>query len=66
MRRQGLKPGFGFLSKEAGFDVSEALIPYSPSEPYFRVILAGVLNTLWLSVVCILCSTVIGVLFGTA
>ena len=60
----GAKPGLGFLSKEAGFDVSEALIPYSPSEPYFRVIIAGVLNTLWLSVVCILCSTVIGVLFG--
>ena len=60
----GAKPGFGFLSKEAGFDVSEALIPYSPSEPYFRVIIAGVLNTLWLSVVCILCSTIIGVLFG--
>lgn len=60
----GATPGFGFLFQEAGFDISESLIPYSSSDTYLQVIFAGVLNTILLAVVCIFCSTLIGIGFG--
>ena len=64
MSAAGVKPGFGFLVQEAGFDVSEALIPYQVGDSYTRVILAGLTNTLFLASVCLVLATVIGVLFG--
>ncbi|WP_319533055.1 ABC transporter permease subunit [uncultured Cohaesibacter sp.] len=60
----GASPGFGFLFQEAGFDVSESWIPYSPSDSYLKVIVSGVFNTIWLAAACILCATFIGVCFG--
>ncbi len=60
----GIKINFGFLSGEAGFDVNESLISYSASDSYARVLLVGLLNTLQLSFVCIIASTVIGVVMG--
>jgi len=60
----GIKLSFDFLSSEAGFDVNESLISYSASDSYARVLLVGFLNTLELSLVCIIGSTVIGVLMG--
>ena len=64
MQASGIGPGFGFLWQAAGFDVSETLIPYSPNDPYVRVIVTGVVNTLFLSLVCLILSTVVGVIFG--
>ena len=60
----GIRLSFGFLSGEAGFDVNESLIAYSASDSYARVLLVGFLNTLELSFVCILGSTLIGVIMG--
>src|SRR3979411_1786331 len=54
--------GFGFLLNTAGFDVSQSLIPYSGSDPYTRVFLVGLLNTLLVSVIGIFFATVIGFL----
>ena len=64
MKAAGASPGFEFLTREAGFDISESFIAYSPDDPYYRVIFAGVLNTIWLAVVCIVLSTIIGIVFG--
>jgi len=64
MTSAGIRPGFGFLNQGAGFDLSEALVAYEPSDSYASAILAGVLNTLFLSVVCLVLSTLIGVVFG--
>lgn len=60
----GIRLSFGFLSGEAGFDVNESLIAYSASDSYARVLLVGFLNTLELSFLCIVGSTVIGVVMG--
>ena len=60
----GIRIDFGFLSGEAGFDVNESLISYSATDSYARVLLVGLLNTLQLSVVCIVASTLIGVVMG--
>jgi general L-amino acid transport system permease protein len=60
LQSQHITSGFGFLSNTAGFDVSQALIPYSGSDTYTRVFLVGLLNTLLVSVVGIFFATMIG------
>jgi general L-amino acid transport system permease protein len=62
LQSQRIASGFGFLSNTAGFDVSQALIPYSGSDTYTRVFLVGLLNTLLVSVIGIFFATVIGFL----
>jgi general L-amino acid transport system permease protein len=60
LESQRIATGFGFLGNNAGFDVSMTLIPYSGSDPYSRVFLVGLLNTLLVSVLGIIFATVIG------
>src|SRR5258708_27937152 len=60
LQSQHITSGFGFLKNTAGFDVSQSLIPYSGSDPYTRVFLVGLLNTLLVSVIGIVFATVIG------
>ncbi len=60
----GIRLSFGFLTGEAGFDVNESLIAYSASDSYARVLLVGFLNTVELSILCIIGSTLIGILMG--
>src|ERR1700710_1953640 len=64
LESQRITSGFGFLLNTAGFDVSQALIPYSGSDPYTRVFLVGLLNTLLVSVIGIFFATVIGFLIA--
>src|SRR5712664_1867900 len=60
LQAQRITAGFGFLKNTAGFDVSQSLIPYSGSDPYTRVFLVGLLNTLLVSVIGIVFATMIG------
>src|SRR4051795_11080288 len=62
LQSQRITAGFGFLANNAGFDVSQSLIPYSGSDPYTRVFLVGLLNTLLVSVIGIFFATLIGFL----
>jgi general L-amino acid transport system permease protein len=62
LQSQRITSGFGFLSHNAGFDVSQSLIPYTGSDTYTRVFLVGLLNTLLVSVIGIFFATVIGFL----
>src|SRR5437764_12206009 len=62
LESQRITSGFGFLANTAGFDVSQNLIPYSGSDPYTRVFLVGLLNTLLVSIIGIFFATVIGFL----
>jgi general L-amino acid transport system permease protein len=62
LETQRITSGFGFLANTAGFDVSQNLIPYSGSDPYTRVLLVGLLNTLVVSIIGIFFATVIGFL----
>ncbi len=56
--------GFGFLWREAGLPIGESLIPYSPTDTYFRALLIGVLNTLKVAVIGIILATIIGTVVG--
>ena len=66
LARQGITLGFGFLENAAGFDLGESLIPYSNSDTFARALLAGLLNTLLVSVLGIVFSTVLGIAVGIA
>lgn len=58
--------GYGFLQREAAFDISESVIQYSPADTYLRVLAAGLLNTLKVSFIGIILATFIGTMFGIA
>jgi general L-amino acid transport system permease protein len=64
LQAQRITSGFGFLANTAGFDVSQSLIPYSGSDPYTRVFLVGLLNTLLVAIIGIFFATVIGFIVG--
>ena len=66
MERQGIATGFGFLSREAGFEISLALIPYTPADTYGRALLIGLLNTLVVSAIGCVLTTIFGVVLGIA
>jgi len=62
----GVAIDFGFLTREAGFDVSEQLIAYTPKDSYARVLLVGLLNTLLLAATTLALSTAVGLAVGVA
>jgi len=66
MQQLGIKFGFGFLGNAASFDISESLIPYESSDPYSRVLLAGLLNSLRVIILAIALTTGLGIAGGIA
>ncbi len=66
LRRQNIASGFGFLNRPAGFDVSQALIPYSHASTNARVFWVGLGNTLLVAVLGVALATVLGVALGIA
>lgn len=63
---RNISSGFGFLGREAGFAIGESPIAYTPADTYGRAIVVGLLNTLRVSVVCIVAATLLGTLLGMA
>lgn len=66
LNSEGIAIDFGFLSQESGFDVNESLLPYTASDSYGDALMVGLVNTLHLTFVCIVLSTVIGLAIGFA
>src|SRR5579872_1750573 len=64
LRHQGIAGGFDFLTREAGFEISPALIPYTPADSYGKALLVGLLNTGLVSMVAIVFATILGVVIG--
>ena len=61
----GLTLNLDFLKNEAGFDISEG-IEYTPSDTYLKAFWVGVVNTLKVSLVGIVCATILGLVVGIA
>ncbi|HSS63499.1 MAG TPA: ABC transporter permease subunit, partial [Gammaproteobacteria bacterium] len=61
-----IRTGFGFLDREAGFNIGESVISYQPADSYFRAFMVGVLNTLRVSLLGIVLATIIGTIIGIA
>ncbi len=66
MSQRGMAAGFDFLGASAGFTVSFTLIPYQPSDSYWRVFQVGMANTLLVAAIASLLATAIGLVVGLA
>ncbi|HEX5943138.1 MAG TPA: ABC transporter permease subunit, partial [Anaerolineales bacterium] len=66
LARQGLTMGYGFMKNPASFGIGESFIPYDPSNTYARALLVGLVNTLVVSALGIVLTTIVGVLAGVA
>jgi general L-amino acid transport system permease protein len=64
LQRQKIASGFHYLEREAGFEIGDTMIEYSPASTYARAIWVGALNTLRVAVLGIFLSTILGTLVG--
>src|SRR5258708_33610878 len=64
LERQKIAAGCSYLDGEAGCEIGDSMIAYSPSDTYARAILVGGLNTLRVAVVGIVLATILGTLIG--
>ena len=66
LKRQSIATGFGFLAKEASFEIGESLIPYSAADLYIKALLVGVLNTIKVAFIGIVLTIILGTFMGIA
>ncbi|MBO6539186.1 MAG: amino acid ABC transporter permease [Rhizobiaceae bacterium] len=67
LRAANIASGFGFLSRNAGFAISQSLLEYDQATSTFgRVFVVGLINTLLISIVGIVIATVLGFVVGIA
>jgi general L-amino acid transport system permease protein len=64
LQRLGVKTGFGFLERPAGFDISQTLISYGEHSTYLTAFVVALLNTLLVFALASLLATVLGFLIG--
>ncbi len=64
LRKLNQNFGFDFLGKASGFDLSTSLIPYSSNSSYSTALIAGFWNTVLVSILGMIVSTVIGFIVG--
>ena len=65
LRGLGLTLNLDFLNDEAGFGIAEG-IAYEPSDTYLRAFWVGVVNTIRVSIIGIVCATILGLVVGIA
>ena len=63
-RRLNLTFGYNFLSRPASFGIANSPIAYRPTDPYTRVLLIGLLNSLRVMSFGIIFATIIGITVG--
>jgi general L-amino acid transport system permease protein len=66
LQKQKIATGFGFLHKEASFEIGESLIPYSAANTYAHALLVGALNTVKVAAIGILFTIILGTIIGMA
>src|SRR4029079_16069570 len=64
LERQKIASGFSYLDREAGFEIGDSMIAYSPADTYGRAILVGALNTLRVAILGIILATILGTMIG--
>ncbi len=64
--QRGITTGFAFLHQKAGFGIIQTLIPYTENSTYGRTFIVGLLNTVLVSVLGIICATILGFIVGVA
>ena len=65
LEERRIASGFGFLGREAGFEIGEsAFLRYDASDSYFRALVVGLTNTLAVAIVGIVLATILGTFIG--
>jgi general L-amino acid transport system permease protein len=64
LERQSIATGFGFMEKEAGFEIGESVVEYSAADTYADALLVGALNTIKVSFIGIILTTILGTIIG--
>jgi len=65
LQARGMDSGFGFMGDEAGFDTDFKLVAYEAGVgTYGDIFLIGILNTLYISFLAIIASTILGFTIG--
>jgi len=64
LARLGVPISFGFLGNVAGFPVSMSLIPLDLDSTNASVLVAGILNTVFASVIIVVVATILGFIIG--
>ena len=65
LKNLNLELSMNFIENEAGFFISEG-IDYNPSDTYLKAFWVGVMNTVRVSFIGIVCATLLGLFFGIA
>lgn len=66
LKAQNVASGFDFLSRTAGFDVSQSLVPYTSKSSYAQAFWVGLSNTLLVAALGIVFATLLGFALGIA
>lgn len=66
LAKQGISLSWSFLKSVSGFDIAEKLFPYDRSSTYWEAYKIGLLNTLSVSIIGIVFSTIFGIILGVA
>lgn len=66
MRAQGITAGYGFLFQSTGWDINFSLLPYTPNDPYWKVLAIGMVNTLFLGSISLALATIVGMVVAAA
>ena len=66
LAKQNIATGFDFLSRPAGFVITEAAIAFEPTDTVGRAILVGVANTVKVSLLAAFFGTLLGLAVGIA
>jgi general L-amino acid transport system permease protein len=62
---RNIASGFGFLGREAGFEIGEsAFLSYDAADTYLRALLVGLTNTFKVAVIGVVLATVLGTVIG--
>ena len=61
---KGKQFDYTFLGSRAGYDITQALIPYTNDSSHFRALLVGLMNTLVLAFIGCILATIVGVTAG--
>jgi general L-amino acid transport system permease protein len=57
---------YDFMDSEAGFDISDIMLEYTNTDPYWRAFYLGVLNTLKVGILGVILTTIVGTVVGIA
>lgn len=64
LRARGIPIGFDFLTMPSRIVISEAIFTYKSRDPYYWAIVVGLANTIFISTLVILFSSVLGLVVG--